>query len=40
VAQEMLRARDLAVVYTPSFWWVIMSVIHLLPDRAFERLSL
>lgn len=42
VARDMLRAidRDRAVVYTPFFWWAIMRVIRLLPDRIFKRLSL
>lgn len=42
VAKDVLRAidRDQAVVYTPAFWWVIMTVIRFLPDFIFKRLSL
>lgn len=42
VAHDALRAiaRDRAVVYTPFFWRWIMTIIRLLPDAVFKRLSL
>lgn len=42
VARDTLRAldRNRAVVYTPSFWRVLMMIIKSIPDSVFRRLSL
>jgi len=42
VAGDILRAVDKKrnVVYTPGFWWLIMAVIKLIPERLFKKLSI
>ncbi len=42
VARDILRAldRDRPVVYTPSFWRVLMMIIRSIPDSVFRRMSL
>lgn len=42
VARDTLRgiARDRAVVYSPWFWRVVMTIIRMIPDRVFKRLDL
>ena len=27
------------VIYTPGFWWIIMTIIKLVPERIFKKLS-
>lgn len=42
VAGQIVRAIDRRKdqVYTPSKWWLIMSVIRLIPERIFKKLSI
>jgi short-subunit dehydrogenase len=42
VAADIDRAiaRRHSVVYTPWFWWGIMTVIRLIPERIFQRMKL
>ena len=48
VAQPEKVARDIAkavakrknVIYTPAFWWVIMGIIKLIPERIFKKMSI
>jgi short-subunit dehydrogenase len=48
VASPEKVARDIAkavrkrrnVIYTPGFWWVIMTIIKLIPERIFKKLSI
>lgn len=41
VAQDMVRAIDKKkqTIYTPFFWWGIMSIIKLLPEKMFRKLK-
>jgi short-subunit dehydrogenase len=41
VAHDILRAveRRRSVLYTPWFWWLIMTVIRVLPERIFLRFA-
>lgn len=42
VAGDILRAveKKRGVIYTPGFWWLIMSIIKLIPERVFKKLSI
>lgn len=42
VARDILRAaeKDCCVLYTPWFWWWIMLIIKLIPEKIFRRLKL
>jgi len=42
VATKIIRAIDSKKneVYVPAFWWVVMSVIRMIPIRLFKRFSL
>lgn len=42
VADDMLKAveKKRNVIYTPGFWWVIMTIIKLIPERIFKKLSI
>jgi short-subunit dehydrogenase len=42
VAKGIVRAIDRrrAVVYLPSFWWLIMFVIRAIPEFIFRRIKL
>lgn len=41
IAADILKAvrkkRD--VIYTPAFWWIIMTIIKAIPERVFKKLS-
>ncbi|MEO1239094.1 MAG: SDR family NAD(P)-dependent oxidoreductase, partial [Pseudomonadota bacterium] len=41
VAHDILRAVDKRrnVIYTPFFWWGIMSIIKSIPEPIFKKLS-
>lgn len=42
VARDIARAvkKRRNVIYTPGFWWVIMTIIKLVPERIFKKLSI
>lgn len=42
VAGDILKAveKKKNVIYTPSFWWLIMTIIKLIPERVFKKLSI
>jgi len=42
VARDILRAvtKKRNVIYTPSFWWLIMTIIRLVPEPIFKKLSI
>ncbi|MEM8592160.1 MAG: SDR family NAD(P)-dependent oxidoreductase [Pseudomonadota bacterium] len=42
VAADILRAVDKKknMIYTPSFWWLIMTIIRLVPEPIFKKLSI
>jgi short-subunit dehydrogenase len=42
VAGDILRAveKKRNVIYTPGFWWLIMTIIKLVPERIFKKLSI
>lgn len=42
VAGDILKAVEKRrnVIYTPGFWWVIMTIIKLVPERIFKKLSI
>jgi short-subunit dehydrogenase len=42
VARDIVRAleRGDEVIYTPWFWWAIMSLLKALPEKVFKRLKL
>lgn len=42
VAGDILKAveKKRGVIYTPGFWWLIMTVIKLIPERVFKKLSI
>ena len=42
VASDILRAVDKKknVIYTPGFWWAIMTIIRLVPEPIFKKLSI
>ena len=42
VARDILKAVDKkrGVIYTPGFWWLIMTIIKLVPERIFKKLSI
>ena len=42
VATDILRAVDKKknVIYTPGFWWIIMTIIRLVPEPIFKKLSI
>jgi short-subunit dehydrogenase len=42
VAGDILKAveKQKNVIYTPSFWWLIMTIIKLVPERIFKKLSI
>ncbi|PIE07985.1 MAG: short-chain dehydrogenase [Rhodobacterales bacterium] len=41
VAKRILRAvkKKRNVIYAPGFWWLIMTIIKLVPERIFKKLS-
>lgn len=41
VAASIARAveKKKNVIYTPGFWWLIMTIIKLVPERVFKKLS-
>ena len=41
VAKSIARAveKKKNVIYTPGFWWLIMTIIKLVPERIFKKLS-
>ncbi len=42
VAGDILKAveKKKNVIYTPGFWWLIMTIIKLVPERIFKKLSI
>lgn len=42
VAGDILKAveKEKNVIYTPGFWWIIMTIIKLIPERVFKKLSI
>ncbi|MEM9854750.1 MAG: SDR family oxidoreductase [Pseudomonadota bacterium] len=42
VAHDILRAVDRKknVIYTPGFWWLIMTIIRFVPEPIFKKLSI
>ncbi len=42
VARAIVKAveKQRNVIYTPGFWWVIMTIIKLIPERIFKKLSI
>jgi short-subunit dehydrogenase len=42
VAGDILKAveKKRNVIYTPGFWWLIMTIIKLVPERIFKKLSI
>ncbi|SMH53069.1 SDR family oxidoreductase [Maritimibacter sp. HL-12] len=42
VARDILKAvaRKRNVIYTPGFWWLIMTIIKLIPEQIFKKLSI
>ncbi|GKY89425.1 SDR family oxidoreductase [Sinisalibacter aestuarii] len=42
VAGDILKAveKKRNVIYTPGFWWIIMTIIRLIPERIFKKLSI
>lgn len=42
VARAIVKAveKKRNVIYTPGFWWVIMTIIKLIPERIFKKLSI
>ena len=42
VAGDILKAveKKKNVIYTPSFWWIIMTIIKLIPERIFKKMSI
>ena len=42
VARDIVKAvrKRRNVIYTPGFWWVIMTIIKLVPERIFKKLSI
>lgn len=42
VASDILKAveKQKNVIYTPGFWWLIMTIIKLVPERIFKKLSI
>ncbi|MEM1236085.1 MAG: SDR family oxidoreductase [Pseudomonadota bacterium] len=42
VAGDIFRAveKKKNVIYTPSFWWLIMTIIRLVPEPIFKKLSI
>ncbi len=42
VAADILKAVEKRrnVLYTPGFWWLIMTIIKLVPERIFKKLSI
>jgi short-subunit dehydrogenase len=42
VARDILKAveKKKNVIYTPGFWWLIMTIIKLVPERIFKKLSI
>jgi short-subunit dehydrogenase len=42
VAGDILKAveKKRGVIYTPGFWWLIMTIIKLVPERVFKKLSI
>ena len=42
VADDILRAVDRRrnVIYTPGFWWIIMTIIRLVPEPIFKKLKI
>lgn len=42
VARDIARAvrKRCNVIYTPGFWWAIMTVIRLIPEAVFKKLSI
>lgn len=42
VAGDILKAveKNKNVIYTPGFWWIIMTIIKLVPERIFKKLSI
>ncbi len=41
VAKSIAKAvkKKKNVIYTPGFWWIIMTIIKLVPERIFKKLS-
>ena len=41
VAKSIAKAveKKKNVIYTPGFWWIIMTIIKLVPERVFKKLS-
>ena len=41
VAKSIAKAveKKKNVIYTPGFWWFIMTIIKLVPERIFKKLS-
>lgn len=42
VARDIVKAveRKRNVIYTPGFWWLVMTIIKLIPERIFKKLSI
>ena len=42
VAQDICRAviKESDSIYTPNFWWGIMTIIKLIPEAIFKKLKL
>jgi decaprenylphospho-beta-D-erythro-pentofuranosid-2-ulose 2-reductase len=38
INQALKKSKD--VVYTPSFWWAIMTIIKMIPEKLFKRMKL